>query len=178
MSARVHKWSPFAIIVTFILILDQVSKAWVLENMFVGETLRPIPALVPYFQITRSNNTGAAFGIFQGSGEILMILAIIITLVLIYFYAKAPQDARLQHIAFSLVIGGAVGNVIDRLQHGFVVDFVHLTLPNVISNVSNFADHAIVLGVVILLIESILSERAEKRQQAEMASEESTTPES
>ena len=93
-----------------------------------------------------------------------MILAILITFVIVYLYAKSDEKAHLQHIAFSLIVGGALGNVIDRIQHGFVVDFVHLRLPDVISNVSNLADHAIVLGVIVLLIENFVSERDQKKQ--------------
>ena len=62
-------------------------------------------------------------------------------------------------VLLSLVVGGGVGNILDRLQHGVVIDFVHIVIPNVLSNVSNFADHALVIGVIILIIDSVWTER-------------------
>lgn len=153
----------FALILLLVLLLDQTSKAWVLANMAYGESLRPIPALYPYFQITRSSNTGAAFGIFPEGGVAFLVVAVIVSCVLLYYYAQLPQTARLMRAGLSLVVAGALGNVIDRLQHGYVVDFFHLTLPSVISNVSNFADHAIVLGVLCLMWDSL---RPQKPAQA------------
>jgi signal peptidase II len=157
------KWGLFALIFAFVLLLDQISKTWVLANMAYGESLRPIPALYPYFQITRSSNTGAAFGIFPEGGVAFLVVAVIVSSILLYYYAQSAQEARLMRVGLSLVVAGALGNVIDRLQHGYVVDFVHLTLPGVISNVSNFADHAIVLGVLCLMIDSL---RPQKPAQA------------
>jgi signal peptidase II len=61
-----------------------------------------------------------------------------------------------------LICGGALGNVLDRLQHGFVVDFIHYQIPGVISNVSNLADHAIVLGVILIYVDSWLMDRKGK----------------
>jgi signal peptidase II len=158
-SLLLKKWSPFVGIVAFILILDQISKTWVLENLRMGETIVPLPFLHPYLQITRSSNTGAAFGIFPDAPEILLVLSVVITVGILYFYWRSENHAHLQHVALSLVVGGALGNVIDRFQHGAVVDFVHFRIPGVISNVSNFADHAIVIGVILLFIDSVLAER-------------------
>lgn len=165
-----QKWLPLFIISGFVFALDQISKAWIISTLSVGETIQPIPALYPYFQFTRSINTGIAFGMGEGGSMIFLVLSIIITFVLIYLYWRSAQDARLQHIALAIVIGGALGNVIDRIQHGHVVDFFHIVIPNLISNVSNFADHAVVLGVIILLINSYLEEQREKQKIAEAES--------
>jgi signal peptidase II len=154
------KWLTFLLIVAFILLLDQVSKAWVLQNIEAGQTLLLIPQLHPYFQLTYSQNTGAAFGIFPAAGGVLLVVAILVSCVVVWFFIQSEARAHLQHTGMALVVGGAMGNVIDRLQHGFVVDFVHLSLPGVISNVSNFADHAIVLGVLALLLDSWKRDRA------------------
>lgn len=174
MSLRTRKWMIFLAVVLGMIAIDQISKEWVLRNMDLGETILPIPALHPYFQFTRSFNTGAAFGILPTAGELFLVFSLLITLVILYFFVRAPQDANLQHFALSLVVGGALGNAIDRLQHGHVVDFVHLSIPGLISNVSNFADHAIVLGVALLLLDSFLRERRERRQTALATSAEET----
>jgi signal peptidase II len=157
------KWLPFLLVLFAVLGLDQLSKAWILTNVPLGSSLQPIPFLYPYFQITFSTNTGAAFGIFPDASVLFLLIAIVVCSVIVYFYMQSPSDAHLLHVALALVVGGAVGNVIDRLQHGYVVDFVHLTIPRVVSNVSNFADHAIVLGVILLVIDNILKERQKKR---------------
>ncbi len=162
MSLR--KWLLFLLVVALVLMVDQLSKAWIIANMEIGETILLIPSLHPFFQITYSTNTGAAFGFLPMAGGIFMIVAALISCVILYFYWQTPLDARLMQVGLSLVLGGAIGNVIDRLQHGYVVDFVHLVIPGVISNVSNFADHAIVLGVLCLIIDSFIRERAHKRE--------------
>lgn len=163
MRAQLIKWAPFALIVSVIVAVDQLTKAWVIENMAMGETVLVIPALHPYFQFTRSFNTGIAFGLGEDYSQIFLVLILVIILVLLWVYARSSDNETITRICLSMVIGGALGNVIDRLQHGHVVDFIHLRIPDLFSNVSNLADHAIVIGVGVLLIHSILSERQERR---------------
>lgn len=153
--AWVQKWWVLLAVVAGVMLIDQVSKAWILANLAYGESIAPLPALDPYFRITHSSNTGAAFGILPSAGGMFLVIALAITLFLGYLYQQAPTQARLYQVGLSLVVGGALGNALDRLQHGHVVDFVHLTIPQVLSNVSNFADHAIVLGVILLFIDSL-----------------------
>lgn len=159
-----RKWLPLILIVCLAIAIDQISKNWVIANMVIGETIAPLPALQPFFQFTRSTNTGIAFGIGSGGSEIFLVLSSIITCALVYFYAQSRPDAHLQHIALSMVIGGAIGNVIDRIQHGHVVDFIHYVIPGLISNVSNLADHLIVIGVFLLIVETFLEDRRQARQ--------------
>ena len=161
-----RRWIVFALGVISILLVDQISKQWILEHLALGETYPVIPALYPVFQFTYSANTGAAFGIFPELSQLFQILPMIIVLVILYFVYHSPNSATVMHLAFGLVVGGALGNFIDRLQHGHVVDFFHIYIPPLnFSNVSNFADHAIVFGVIILLIDNLLAERRAKNQQ-------------
>lgn len=170
MPPLLRKWLPFVIVAGFIIALDQISKAWIIANLAVGESFFPIPALDPYFQFTRTINTGFAFGMGEGGSSIILVISLIIVLVLLYSYARSAQNAHLQHIAMAMIVGGAFGNVIDRIQHGHVIDFFHVFIPNLISNVSNFADHAIVIGVIILLIDGYLEEQHEKKKTSELES--------
>jgi signal peptidase II len=101
------------------------------------------------------------------SNLILLVLTSIVVVVLFYVYSKLSPQAVVQHIAFAMIIGGAIGNIIDRIRFGHVVDFVHITIPNLISNVSNFADHFVVIGVIIILIDSFLEERRQKPKNPE-----------
>jgi signal peptidase II len=154
-----------AVIIFGVLALDQISKQLVIDNIAAGDTRDPIPALADYFQLTHSANTGAAFGIFANAGDFFLVLAIIVVLAMLYYYPHLPENATITRLATGLVCGGALGNAIDRIHHGYVIDFIHYQIPGVISNVSNIADHAIVGGVILILIDSYLLERTERRDQ-------------
>lgn len=141
----------------FVLLIDQLTKLLVVSNLEMAESIQPVPALVPYFQITRSFNTGAAFGFLAGtavSNILFLVVACVVTVALIVMYPRIEENRPLARFASVLVIGGALGNATDRIVHGHVVDFIHYQIPNLISNVSNLADHAIVLGVGLMLISS------------------------
>jgi signal peptidase II len=158
MSLMIKRWELLIGIIGVVIALDQLTKNLVLSNLQLGESRQIIPALAPFFQVTRSENRGAAFGFLPQAGDVFLILAAVIVTFLIFYYPRLPQHAHLSRIGFALVCGGALGNALDRLQHDAVIDFIHYTLPGIISNVSNLADHAIVIGVLLLLIESWRSE--------------------
>ncbi len=151
MNTAMRQWAFLALVAAITLLLDQASKGWVLQDFQLGETRAPIPLLVPYFQFTYSHNSGIAFGLLPQAGDVILVLALVIVAVLIYSYPRLPQAAWGSRLAVGLVVGGALGNVIDRLQHGYVIDFIHYRIPNLISNVSNLADHAIVFGVLLII---------------------------
>lgn len=154
-----RKWTRLASSLGLAVILDQCAKSWVLSNLILYESIQPIPALAPFFQLTRSSNTGAAFGILPMAGDVFLILALFIIAALLWYLRSLPAESQLAPLAIGLVIGGAVGNIIDRLQHGHVIDFIHYQIPNLISNVSNLADHAIVFGVMLIFAESLWRDR-------------------
>ncbi len=159
-SRTLQHWLLFAVIVGITLAADQFSKSWIVQNLALGDTRQPIPALADYFQITHSANSGLAFGLFQQGSDLIRIFAILVVAALLFFYPRLPYDALLSRIAISLIVGGAVGNVLDRLQYDHVVDFIHYRIPGVVSNVSNIADHAIVLGVILILLEGLVFNRS------------------
>ena len=138
---------------------DQASKGWIVANLELYQSVQPIPALAPYFQLTRSSNTGAAFGILPAAGNIFLLLAFLIIGIMLWHFRSATPGARFLPLATGIVVGGAIGNVIDRLQHGHVIDFIHYQIPGLVSNVSNLADHAIVGGVLLIIGESFWRER-------------------
>ena len=166
-----RKWIILAGSLSGAAALDQISKGWVTANLLPYESLAPIPALAPLIQLTRSSNTGAAFGILPLAGDVFLIVALLIVAAILWFVRKLSADARFLPFAFGLVIGGAIGNILDRLQHGHVIDFIHYQIPQVISNVSNLADHAIVAGVLLVIVESVWRDRREKAQPAKAAEE-------
>ncbi len=150
-----RKWIILLLTMCLAAALDQAAKGWALRNLLPYDTMQPIPALAPFFQLTLTSNTGAAFGILPMAGEIFPVLALLIVVGMLLSARNMAADARLIPFAIGLVTGGAIGNVLDRLQHGHVIDFIHYQIPAVISNVSNLADHAIVLGVLLILAESL-----------------------
>ena len=143
-----------------VLLIDQITKRIVLNTLQLNATYEPIPFLVPYFQLTRSENTGAAFGFLPQVGDVFLIIAVIVVAAMFYYYPRIAPGAYLTRFAIGLICGGALGNALDRLLLGYVVDFIHYQIPNLISNVSNLADHAIVLGVILIFIDSWRTERA------------------
>ncbi len=161
-----RKWFILGGSLSLTALADQASKHWIIANLEVYETVQPLPPLAPLFQLTRSSNTGAAFGIFPMAGDVFLVIALLIIAGLLWYFRELPADGRLAPFAIGLVIGGAAGNVLDRLQHGHVIDFIHYQIPNVISNVSNLADHAIVCGVLLVMGESLWRDYRDRRLDA------------
>jgi len=159
---HIRRWIALVIVIAVVLVVDQFTKAIVLANLSVGESVQPIPALRDYFQITLTENRGAAFGFLPQGGDIFLIIAFIVVIVMVFVYPRLESGQWAARIAVGMVCGGALGNALDRLQHGAVIDFVHLQLPGVISNVSNIADHAIVFGVLVMLVSSWRGEIRQK----------------
>lgn len=161
-----RKWFILLGAVLLMAFADQASKGWIVENLALYQSAQPLPALAPFFQLTRSANTGAAFGILPAAGNVFLLLAFIIIAAMLWQFRSAAPDALLLPLATGIVIGGALGNVLDRLQHGYVIDFIHYQIPGLISNVSNLADHAIVGGVLLILAESFIRERRQNARQS------------
>ena len=149
----------------FVIVMDQLTKAWVLGSADV-----PDPAMIPsgylfaevipgILNITMVRNTGVSFGLF-GGGEArwaLSIFSILVSGALAWWALKAER--RTLVAAIGLVIGGAIGNAIDRIQYGYVVDFIDFSGTGVFPWVFNIADSAITIGVLLLIIDSVMSER-------------------
>lgn len=169
MSVTLKRWLILFGTTLSVLLFDQLTKYWVINNLLLGETIQPIPFLSPYFQITRSFNTGAAFGFLPEAGDMFLVVALIVIVGIMIFYPRIPDEAVITRVAVGMVAGGALGNAVDRLTQEHVVDFIHYQIPNLISNVSNIADHAIVIGVLLIIYESWRLEQLEKHQQEEAA---------
>ncbi|MDE2857308.1 MAG: signal peptidase II [Chloroflexota bacterium] len=161
-----RKWFILLGAIIVAAIIDQASKGWIVDNLEPYQSVQPIPTLAPFFQLTRSSNTGAAFGILPAAGNLFLLLAFLIIGIMLWHFRSAAPGARFLPLATGIVIGGAFGNVIDRLQYGHVIDFIHYQIPGLVSNVSNLADHAIVGGVLLIIGESFLRERKLKAEGA------------
>lgn len=164
-----QKWAILGVVAFVVFAIDQLAKAWIVAHMVIGQTIEVIPPLAPYLQITRTTNTGIAFGIFKGGNTLLLVLTTLVVIALIVIYRSLPPAERWQQIGYAVIIGAALGNILDRVRFGHVVDFVHVYIPNLISNVSNFADHFVIIGVIIILIDSFRAEAAERQKNTPVA---------
>ena len=151
MSSLTRKWLFLLAVIALVLGIDQGTKWLVITHLAINQSFRPIPALYPFFEITRIGNSGSAFGFLPQAGDVFLIIALLVVAAILVYYPRVPEDARLTRFAMGLVVGGALGNAVDRLTHGAVIDFIHYQIPGLISNVSNLADHAIVVGVLIVV---------------------------
>jgi signal peptidase II len=154
MNSLTRRWLFLLVVAGVVLALDQFTKNAVINNLMLGESQRLIPFLYPFFQVTRSENNGAAFGFLPQAGDIFLIIALVVVVIMVIFYPRVPEKARLTRFALGLIVGGALGNAFDRINHGAVIDFIHYTIPGIVSNVSNLADHAIVIGVLVIVLQS------------------------
>ena len=147
------RWLSLAVLV---IVLDQYSKWLVLQHFELYQTLR----LTSWFNLTLAYNTGAAFSFLNDAGGwqrwLFVVLAVVISGVLLVWLRRA-QQLRLQALALALVIGGAIGNVIDRVRLGYVVDFIDWHYRDWHWPVFNIADSAISVGVVLLIADSLFN---------------------
>jgi signal peptidase II len=128
------------------LALDQLSKIWIRSNLPVGQWL-PEDG---FFRLTHVRNTGGVFGLFQGQSLALIIVALVAAVFILstlFIYRRSPfLDSILVRLAFGLILGGAIGNLIDRLSLGYITDFISVGIWPAF----NLADSAVVVGVIIL----------------------------
>lgn len=131
-------------------VLDQLSKLLVLHNIHNN-----IEIIKNFFYLTYAQNEGAAFSIFTGKRFFLIIITIIIIGLILYYIRKNKVKEKLNILAFSLVLGGAIGNLIDRIVRGYVVDFISVKIFNYNFPIFNLGDTFICIGVFLLLIISL-----------------------
>ena len=147
----------YILLIIILIVLDQISKIAV-QQMLSG---RPsLPIIEGVFHLTYVENRGAAFGLMQGKQIFFTIVAIIVTIVgLICIYKK--NYGKLINISISMVISGAVGNLIDRLKLGYVIDFFDFRF--IWNYVFNLADVFVIIGTLTLCIAIIISDSKEKK---------------
>lgn len=152
---------PLFLIAGAIVALDQVTKSIVRANLEISDIWVPWSWLERYVRIVHWKNTGAAFGMLQGFSDIFTILAIVVSIAILYYYPRVPRQDWLLRLAMCLQLGGAVGNLIDRLTQGWVTDFISVgAFP-----VFNVADASISIGVALLLLDVWLKERSKPASQ-------------
>ncbi|CAN5674429.1 signal peptidase II [soil metagenome] len=143
-----------------LIVLDQLSKFWVVHNLPLGGPREP---LALGFHLTYVRNTGAAFGILQDVTLLLSVLSAVVSAAILYALLRhGRRMPPLQRWAFALIFAGAVGNLIDRIRLGYVIDFIDFYVPGVIDfAIFNVADASVVVGAGLLLL-AALTDKGEK----------------
>lgn len=160
MKKRLQDYLFLFLIAGLIILLDQLTKTWIRQNLHVGEIFMPELWISNYARILFWKNTGAAFGILQNFGTVFMGLSFVVSAVIIYYFPQISRKDWVIRLAMSLLLAGAVGNLIDRLTVGYVTDFISVgNFP-----VFNIADSSITVGVIVLFIGMWIQEHREKSQ--------------
>ncbi|MBX9803483.1 MAG: signal peptidase II [Caulobacteraceae bacterium] len=164
----------FALIV---ILLDQLTKAWIISGLDLRE-MGHIQVLNPLFNLTWVENRGVSFGLFGDGSARWMLSAFAVAVAGILGWWALKADRRLLITAIGLIMGGALGNVIDRIRFGYVVDFLDVSGPHFFLGsmkinfpwIFNVADSAICIGVILMIIDSL---RAEQEAKVGLAAEKS-----
>ena len=145
---REKKWRGFLlpVVAVLTLVIDQISKRAVMTSLRPGESWNPVAALERWVSLTYVTNTGAAFGLFPDYGVVFMVVAVVVIVTIIFYYRHLPGEQWLVQASLGLQLGGALGNLLNRLQYGHVIDFIDFKIWPVF----NVADSSIFVGVVIL----------------------------
>lgn len=142
----------YIVLVLILIGVDQLSKYLVDVNMLEGET---IPVINNFFHLTYVKNRGIAFGMFQGKLDIISIATIIaIVAIAYYLYKEKDKLSYLEKIGFVYILAGAIGNMIDRICRGFVIDMADFR--GIWSYVFNVADVWINIGVIFVLLDQLI----------------------
>ena len=150
-----------------VVVLDQLSKLWIVSNM----ADQPPQVLIEGFlRLRYTRNTGAAFGVFQGGSAILSLAAVAIVGAIIFSASRMGSANRWSVLSLGLIVGGAIGNLVDRLRLGHVTDFIEMYGPNIRLGdsiytfpVFNVADSAITVGVILLIATMLFGDIASRK---------------
>jgi signal peptidase II len=132
-----------------VFVIDRVTKAWVSENIPLG-TARPVVG--DYVRIVHAQNTGAAFGLLPERTTLLSVLSVVAVLAIVYYYRQIASNSSLVSATLGMQLGGAFGNLLDRITQGYVVDFVDVGIGDVRFWAFNVADSSIVVGIILVTL--------------------------
>src|SRR5919205_726470 len=143
-------WRLFAGLALAIVVADQLTKAWIVDHV---DPARPTLVVGDYVRLILSHNNGALFGLFQGQAMLFALASFAVIALIVAYHART--NSIVMTVALGLLLGGAIGNVADRLRYGYVVDFVDAGIGPVRWYTFNVADSAISLALVLLILVAI-----------------------
>jgi len=145
----------FYLIAFLVTIGDQIIKILVHKHMYLGQS---IPLINDVVKLTYVRNTGAAFSLFIGFSPYLAVVGIVVIAAVIYFHYQIPKDSYVLQLSLAFVLGGSLGNLVDRILYSFVIDYLDITIWPVF----NLADLMINIGVIMLIYKLFEKEENEK----------------
>lgn len=149
----------YYLIAVFVIALDQVTKWMIVKQMEIGESIEIIPN---FLYITSHRNRGAAWGILQGKMWFFYIITTIVIIVLVLYIRRLKREERMFGIALGLMLGGAIGNFIDRVWRKEVVDFINTYIFTYDFPIFNVADSALVIGVGLIFVLTLFEGKTTK----------------
>jgi signal peptidase II len=150
------------VVVAAVLVVDQLAKATMAATLMLGEPRSVIPG---FFDLTRIHNTGTAFGLFNAfdfpfKTAVLVVIGLAALAGLGYYLATLPLEQRLSRLGLAMVLGGAIGNLLDRVRLGYVLDFFDFYWAGWHFWAFNVADASITVGVALMLLDMLVPRRA------------------
>lgn len=158
MNSKLHSFLYFFILVLVIFFLDVGSKLFVMNEMSLYESI----PLIPYFSLTYVHNVGAAFSLLSGQRWFLAFVAALISIIILVMI-YLDKNKRGEKIALSLILGGALGNLFDRIYHGYVIDFFDFYIGDWHYPIFNIADCAICIGFILFFIMQFMHKKTNKQ---------------
>ncbi|KUP07035.1 peptidase A8 [Bacillus coahuilensis m2-6] len=149
----------YYLIAAIVILLDQWTKALIVKNFTLGESIEIIPNVL---YLTSHRNTGAAWGILAGQMWFFYIVTTIVIIGILYYLHTEAKGNKLFSVSLALLLGGAIGNFIDRIFRKEVVDFIDTYIGSYDFPIFNIADSSLTIGVIFVMISIILDERKKK----------------
>lgn len=143
-------------VAAIVFVLDRATKTWVAENIPLG-TARPVVG--EYVRIVHAQNSGAAFGLLPERTTLLSVLSVVAVVAIVYYYRQIASSSWIVSTTLGMQLGGAFGNLLDRLTQGYVVDFVDVGVGDVRFWAFNVADSSIVVGIIAVTLALWYEER-------------------
>ncbi|MEK4060087.1 MULTISPECIES: signal peptidase II [Paenibacillus] len=143
----------YYLIALIVFLIDQGTKYVIATRLELGEQ---IPVINDFFIITSHRNSGAAFGILEGQQWFFFIVTVVVVVGIVWYMNKAKASRKLLPTALALVLGGAIGNFLDRMLNGEVVDFLMFNFGSYTFPIFNVADSCIVIGVGLIILDTLL----------------------
>ena len=148
-----EKYPKLLLISAVIVVLDQITKTIILNSLELYHSIKIIPG---FFNITHIHNPGGAFGFLANQSSAVRVIVFLFVSILalgfiLYFYHKTPETHKMLATGFALIFGGAIGNLIDRVRFGTVVDFLDVYIKNLHWPAFNIADSAITIGMGVFV---------------------------
>jgi len=144
-----------------VIFLDQLVKQWITQYFSGGRADSSIPLLGNILELIYVQNRGVAFSLLEGRESLYGLIVLAVAVVVWLYWRFRDSSAVLTKVVFGLILGGAIGNLIDRLRLGYVVDFIHFQIPSIGFHfaVFNVADSSITVGVILLIVVLMFSDR-------------------